>query len=364
MPTSSFNREQPSKSSQRLYWACQLTGWLAFAVVELLFALAVHPGRAPAEEWAKGWAIAALDGLVATHLLYLYARRRRWLAQPGHKLILRLALAIPLTAAFLNTSDWIRNSLSSHTGSPIPLIFPMVLFTWGNWIIVLVAWTAMYGAIHEFRQRRRREVQGLRMEVATQQAQLRSLRAQLNPHFLFNCLNGLREMILEDGQRAQRMVEQLSALLRYSLRTNHAELVPFAQEVGAVKEYLALEMIRFEQRLQVRWNIAVEACGAPVPPMLLQSLVENALKHGIACRPQGGEIVISADVQRGELQLEVQNTGTIGNTAADGVGLRNARQRLDLLYGAGAKLALEDTGAGRVRARVNLPMPPPARISH
>jgi len=228
-------------------------------------------------------------------------------------------------------------------------------------MIVLGGWTTLYVMIHEFRGRRAREMRALRLEMMVQEAQLRGLRAQLNPHFFFNCLNSLREVIAENPERAQDMVTQLSALLRYALESNQSELVPLSDEIQAVKDYLALESIRFEERLRVQWSVAKEACTVRVPPMLLQTLVENALKHGIARRPQGGDVAIHARLAAAELQLEVVNSGEISAAVSPAaVGLKNAQERIKLLYGDRASMLLENAGNGQVRALIKLPLSSPA----
>lgn len=347
--------------SRKIYWLCQAGGWLAFALIEFLFSMSgqhapAHPTRLAAE-----WTLAAFDGLLGTHLLYLHMKRQHWLQWPGSTVLLRFLFVIPFLAAILDSLDWFYGSLlQSEPAMHFPVYVPLIFLTWGNWTIVLVSWTALYLAIHEFRQRRERELRGLRIELVAQEAQLRALRAQLNPHFLFNCLNGLREMIEVDHGRAQVMVEQLSALLRYSLQTNQREMVSLAEEIRAVEDYLALESIRFEERLHVRWDISPEARQIKLPPMLLQTLVENALKHGIASRLQGGEIVITACTLLEELKLEVTNSGTIGTSQPTiGVGLKNAKERLNLLYGQRASLSLDDAGDDCVSAVVLLPLVPP-----
>src|SRR5260370_34576671 len=134
------------------------------------------------------------------------------------------------------------------------------LVSWLSDLFLFALWLTIYLAVHEFRIRRIAEVNALRMELVAQEAQLRGLRAQLNPHFLFNCLNSLRELIVENPRRAQTMVTQLSGLLRYSLQSDHTEQVLLEDEIQAVKDYLALETIRFEHRLHVNWNIATDAC--------------------------------------------------------------------------------------------------------
>jgi LytS/YehU family sensor histidine kinase len=298
-------------------------------------------------------------GLPGTHLLYLCIRRRQWLQMTGGRLMLRLLSATTLLAAILAGIEAVVRARLLHDPMYHPTDPRWMLLGWIGWMVVVSLWTTLYVTIHEFRGRRAREMRSLRLEMMVQQAELRGLRAQLNPHFLFNCLNGLREVIAEDPERAQLMVTQLSALLRYSLQSNQPETVPLADEIRAVKDYLALEEIRFEERLQVGWSVAPEACDARVPPMLLQTLVENALKHGIAHRPQGGEVAIHARVAGEQLELDVINSGEIDcEPSPDAVGLKNAQEMIRLLYGDRASLGLEEAADGRVRARLRLPIAP------
>jgi hypothetical protein len=346
-------------SSRKVYWLCQLGGWTALALYQSSAGVSDSTDHLPPPTVAIAEPLfSALYGLIVTHLLYLYLRRRGWLQKLGPRLALRLAAVILLLSAGLNALDLSSIYLLDHWFAfHLPFDRRIVLLSLGSWIVVMVAWMALYLAIHELRRRRSQDVRALRMEVMAQEAQLRGLRAQLNPHFLFNCLNSLREMVVENPQRAELMVTQLSDLMRYALQSNQGELVALASEVQAVRDYLALETIRFEERLRVTWDIADEALDLRVPPMLLQTLVENALKHGIAPRPQGGDIKIVARHQSSGIQLEVVNSGRIsrGETAG-GVGLCNARERLHLLYGQRAQLRLEDADDDHVRAMVKLPL--------
>lgn len=347
-----------ASGGRRIYWLCQLGGWAAFATIEFLFSLTAHPPEHSRWVVGAGWAIAGSDGMLATHLLYLYMHRKQWLEQSGINLLIRFVLALPAMAVVLDAIDWIVGFLmAGRSASRLAITGPLVFLTWGNWAIVLAAWASLYLALHEFRQRRVRELDGLRMKVMVQQAQLRGLRAQFNPHFLFNCLNGLREMIEENPSRAQNMVELLSGLLRYSLQPHQAELVPLADEVRAVEDYLELETIRFDERLTVHWDIAPETVTIPLPPMLLQTLVENALNHGIARRPQGGFVAIATRINGAQMSVEVTNSGSLSlNESRDGVGLRNARERLRLLYGGRAELEVANAASEQVRAVVKIPV--------
>jgi len=352
--TTSANEQQVA--SGKLYWRCQFGGWLAFGLVQMSPVLLYNNGRMRVWQLLAPVILKIVLGLGGTHVLYLCIRQRQWLQMSGGRLTLTLLTAVALLAAILTSVEAFVNSRLPHDAMYRPSDPRRMFLGWIGWMIVLSLWTTLYVMIHEFRGRRAREMRSLRLEMMVQEAQLRGLRAQLNPHFLFNSLNGLREVIAENPERAQLMVTQLSALLRYALQSNQSEMVPLADEIRAVKDYLALEQIRFEERLRIQWSVAGEASNALVPPMLLQTLVENALKHGIAQRPEGGDVTIHARLNGPELELQVLNSGSIhGDTPSNAVGLKNAQEMIKLLYGDRASLVLEDATDGFVRARVRLP---------
>ncbi len=211
---------------------------------------------------------------------------------------------------------------------------------WGNAInmlLALVLWSAIYISIVNVRMK----------QAATQalaSSQLETLIQQLNPHFLFNMLNNIRALILEDPHKAREALAQLSDMLRYSLHQFKFNKVPFQEELLVVEEYLSLCKIQFEQRLQYQFEIEEEVRSTLIPRMLLQLCVENAIKHGISQLPEGGTIKISASRIQNQLRLSISNpipqtaqVQGITENQNNGVGLRNIRDRLKLLYPKAAK---------------------------
>ncbi len=233
-------------------------------------------------------------------------------------------------------------------GQPASLVW-----LWMGVIGATSVWTILYVALTGQRRSREKEV---RLQLAVREAELRALEAQINPHFLFNCLNSIRGLVVENPPLAQDMITRLANILRYNLQRDLAHTVPLASEVEVVTDYLALESVRLEERLKVRMTIEPEAAGVPIPPMLLQSLVENAVKYGIAPLPAGGELLVSARLDGDALVLEVDNPGRLADTHPDatGVGLANTRERLRILYGSRASLRLENRD-GSVAATVLVP---------
>jgi LytS/YehU family sensor histidine kinase len=174
---------------------------------------------------------------------------------------------------------------------------------------------------------------------------------------LFNALNGIRGLVAEDPGKAQEAITRLAKLLRVALGSVTADTVPLSRELEVVGDYLAVEAVRLDDRLAVKLDIGTDALDVLVPAMLVQTLVENGIKHGIARRTDGGEIAVTARCDAGALEVSVSNTASDGAfEGGDGVGLANAHERLQLLFGDRASLSLDRSDAARTVARVRIPI--------
>lgn len=197
-----------------------------------------------------------------------------------------------------------------------------------------------------------------RLQTRLDQAQLQALKLQLQPHFLFNTLNTITALVHRDPGAAERMVSGLSELLRFSLGTAGEQEVPLERELEVTRHYLDIQQVRFQDRLSVSIDVDAEAPRAYVPNLLLQPLVENALKHGIGPRAAAGRIAIAARRRNGVLTLEVRDDG-IGERAdvprREGVGLGNSRARLQSLYGAGHRFEAGAAPSGGFRVYIEIP---------
>jgi LytS/YehU family sensor histidine kinase len=229
-----------------------------------------------------------------------------------------------------------------------------------NWTAVFIAWLVIYFTALAVREHRSAQLKQSELARALQLAELRLLKSQLNPHFLFNALNTVRSLIADNPARAQDAVTRLAKTLRYTLTSPQDELVTLSQELDIVADYLELESMRFEERLRIELHVPDDAAGVQIPVMLLQTLVENAIKHGIAQLPSGGLVRVSATVQSEMLVLEVENPRPPARvrTSQEGVGLQNARDRLRLLFGARARLDLDLSQPSVTTARLRIPVNP------
>jgi signal transduction histidine kinase len=237
-----------------------------------------------------------------------------------------------------------------------------------SWLMTTIPWgTFMYfttlGCVYAFTyfvEAKERESQAARLSAQVAEARLGALRMQLHPHFLFNSLNAITVLVRDqETAAASRMLELLSDVLRQVLRSDQSHEVTLADELAFLRRYLAIEQVRFSDRLEVRFDVADDLLGATVPEFLLQPLVENALRHGIASRADGGVVEISARRDNDTLILTVADNGSGAEPAhqanGNGLGLANIRERLTTLYGPKAIVTLEQkAGAGTI-ATVMIP---------
>lgn len=235
-----------------------------------------------------------------------------------------------------------------------------------SWILTSLPWSVfMYftvlGCVYAFtyyREVREREAHEVRLAAQLAEAQLGALRMQLNPHFLFNSLNAITVLVRDRNTRdASRMLELLSGVLRQVLQSGKREEVALAEELQFIEQYLAIEQVRFSDRLEVIWSIAPAVRDALVPEFILQPLVENAVRHGIAKRSETGTIEITAQAEDGKLVLRVRDNGPGYKPESDaGVGLANTLTRLETLFGTAGQLQLLNAEGGGTIATVRFPL--------
>src|ERR1700722_14456342 len=341
------------KNRNTSYWACQIGGWAAFSLLGATTA-AMESGWRPSI--VIGYLLFFLYSVSFTHLLRLLALRRGWTNLTPARAFARLSLGAKLiatiqTALVVGVYSAIEKSLGVWR-QPSSIVY---MFLWLT--VVANIWVILYFSITSLRHTREVRRNETQMKLALSEAELRALESQLNPHFLFNCLNSIRGMVSEDPPQAQDMITRLANILRYNLQRDRHHTVSLASEVEIGSDYLALESIRFESRLRVRIDIEDAAREVPVPPMLLQTLVENAIKHGVEDLPSGSEISIRASLENSLLRIAVENAGALTEPLASStqVGLTNARERLRILYGERATLQLAPKPNGRVAATLLIP---------
>ncbi|SDH74340.1 histidine kinase [Janthinobacterium sp. YR213] len=330
------------------YWTFQLAGWGALTLFN-----SVYGGSTQLRIVVTIASWGSLGGLLLSHLWHGVLRRRGWAANGlrWQRIVPSLIVLAAIQTASVATAFHVMYPPDTIRG--IAWLPGALLF----WFGVFLTWTVFYFTALSLRRASRFEAEALRLEVLAKDAQLRALQAQVNPHFFFNSLNSVRALIFEDREAAAHMIDQLANLMRHALQSSQHATVPLAAELEAVRAYLAIEQSRFEERLRVSFDIPPGLELVRVPPMALQTLVENAVKYGVEASADGGDIRIAARRGAGmdTLQIEVANTGRLRSASGStGIGLRNARQRLQLACGERASLELCEH-AGWVHATIHLP---------
>ncbi len=341
-----MSSDRPGTGRMLLYWSLQAISWGGYFSVAAVEMYAVSKRLVVLAVWL----VIMLGHLAGSHALRLIMRRNRWLSLPGPKLTARLLPTVALLAMAVDlcvSPAAIAAGIATYR-EQASMYWYYVLASF----ILLSLWSFCYIAFVRYRAK---SWQSLQLEASLQEAELRALKSQVNPHFLFNCLNNVRSLVAEDSEKAREMLLRLSGLLRYSLEAGREEKVTLDQELSIVRAYLELEKLHFESRLSWAIEADDEAMRALVPPMLVQQLVENAIKHGISKQPGDGEVLIRARMHSGRLEVKVENTGRLVEPLSPGFGIANARERLQLLCGANSTLRLEDIAKGRVAATAEIP---------
>ncbi len=342
----------------RAYWLCQAAGWSP------IFALQLFTAFSKGRYAATLPILATLAGfLVSTHLYRVYLIRLRCENHSWPALIWRVLLGLVVAAVALTLLTAILSYYNNEGLAPEERFSYLSFF---GIFFVLIAWLSLYFGINYYRSYQQSTIARLQLEAAVKDAELRLLRSQVDPHFLFNSLNTLRALISQNPAVARDAVTQLAEVLRTSLLSQTRYTQPLSAELEHAENYLALEKLRFESRLHFQTEITREALACHLPAMLLQTLVENAIKYGISTREAGGRIHLRAHTQDTELYLTLSNPGTLNPAGAStGLGLKNARARLAHLFGLTASLTLAQTSADEVTVTLRLPahlQPPPITL--
>ncbi len=343
------------------YWLGQIAFWGLFAAFLLTNNLAdTSRKETVAQVWETNL-VAMVLGIVVSHLfrvglIGLRARAKGWWMFLGGFVPLSLVTGAAANSILFTLGAIFEPDMMLEKGLP-PTVTDYFAGA-GFFSALLTVWAGFYLGYCYYRGYREGVMDRLRLQAEVKEAELRTLKAQVNPHFLFNSLNTLRSMIPTELDRPREAVTLLAELLRATLTLGDRTTVSIAEEVETVENYLALERLRFERRLRIRSQVDPTARLLPIPPLLLQTLVENAVKFGVGRHSEGGEVAYEVAVRDAALVLRVTNNGKLGLSGgrSTGVGLANARARLLNLFGPAATLALSQADADTVLAEVRIPV--------
>jgi two-component sensor histidine kinase len=355
--------------SSTQFWMFQIAGWACLSVVSY-FSLNLWYDQPELSYLAHNLLQSVLGVLVSSPLRLIY--RRVWNDSMALRTVY-ISIAVLLFASLWSVLRLaLFQAITGETG---------LWSDFGGWlfpsIFIFMCWTALYHGFKYYRlvdiehaallrmasDRNNQAAKAAQAESTAREAQLEMLRYQLNPHFLFNTLNAVQSLVAtQQTRRATEMIAALSEFLRYSLYTDSKKLVSVDHELDALRMYLLIEQARFGERLKIKINASEDAREQQIPSMLLQPLVENAIKYAIARSEKGGTLEINAYCADSQLNIDVRDSGAQAEQptvlGAPGVGLRNIQRRLEAYYGDAQCLELQPLAAGGMQASIRLPLGP------
>lgn len=341
-------------NKQKLYWSLQIGGWSLYAIVQIAASIIAAGGLGVSSQRIIFLAYEAIFCLIVSHIYRHYINKWRWLGLGMTRLIPKAILSVFVLGLVMY---FLRIPISL----PLRLFSMEVAFDPQNilglslyYAIIFFLWSALYFIYNYFE----RYNKSLKLEAHARAIELNNLKSQLNPHFIFNALNSIRALVDENPAKSKLAINQLSSILRNSLVADKRGLTRFKDELKVVKDYLGLEHIRFEERLQTEFIIDPQSKDFLVPPLMIQTLVENGIKHGISRLTEGGLIQIKTSIVNDRLNIQIRNSGQYMNgvkRTTGGMGLENTKQRLKLIYGDAASFRILTENDSFVLTEITIP---------
>ncbi|HSW55346.1 MAG TPA: histidine kinase [Ignavibacteriaceae bacterium] len=346
-------------SRKQIYWISQITGWYLFIGINLFIISSFEELT-----WQRVlvWIFLGFLGIVFTHLLRGIIRKKNWLNLPIKNTIPRILTSSIISGiiiyALVFAASYLAGTFKQEEYNFARLVAGII-----NTSILILLWCLIYYVVHYMENYKKKEIESLIWEAAVKDYELKTLKSQLNPHFMFNAMNSIRALIEEDPESAKVAITKLSNILRYSLQMERMERVPLEDEIETVKNYLDLERIRFEDRLKYKLDIEKSTQKIEIPPMMIQTLVENGIKHGVAKRTEGGEIHLKSKLlttsNGSKLKIEIRNSGHFSEEQlknSSGFGVSNTKHRLNLLFGDDAHFSIMNENGNTVLAEIEIPI--------
>ena len=339
-------------NKDKLYWTLQIGGWLLYALIQIVSSV-LASGNVSYKRMVFLLYEAFLC-LIFTHLFRYFLSHRKWLNFSLPKLIPGILIGV-----------WLLGFIVYFLRMPASLLLgifdPRVAFDLSKifgltsiYALIFFLWSVLYFTYHYFE----RYNLSLKYDASMVEIELNNLKSQLNPHFIFNALNSIRALVDENPLKSKQAINQLSNILRNSLATEKKGLTNFEDEMKTVKDYLGLESIRFEERLKTEFELHPSSQNFLVPTFMIQTLVENGIKHGISKLTSGGIIQIKTFVENNRLRIQIRNSGhfTIRNSREkEGLGLKNTEKRLKLFYGSEAAFSIVNEKDNFVLTEIIIP---------
>lgn len=338
-------------NKKTIYWICQLFGWGLFITLQaIFFSFTNSLGLADFLNYFFWYlfAIGLTHGFRQIILKYKLVRiklsRQLLTVISGSSAMAIIFVGLQFIVARITLGNSAVFSFESAANSI-------------NFAFVFFLWNLIYFSYQYIENYKKAEIDNLRYKAAMNEAELNNLKSQLNPHFMFNAMNSIRALIQENPEKAKEAITMLSNILRNTLQLEKNKLIPLEDEISLVQDYLSLEKIRYEQRLNYTIEISESALTKKVPALMLQTLVENGIKHGISKLEDGGEIELRAACKNERLEILILNSGKLNQNPEEthsGLGIKNTIQRLRIIFGEEASFTLKNSNE-KVCCKLEIP---------
>ncbi len=338
-------------NKKNIYWYCQIFGWSFFVIINSIFLGLSY--QTTVKDYLFYFFTMPI-GIAISHVYRLLIIKYKIL---NCKIPVQLFLIVFFSFIKAGIFFFMTVGLSRLFGLvKTDLSYVYISSSVINFTVVFCLWNVIYFGFQYFQNYKRTEINSLRYLAASKESELNNLKAQLNPHFMFNSMNSIRALIDEDPAKAKVAVTQLSNILRTTLLMDKGKEIVLKDEINLVNDYLNLEHIRYEERLSYDFKIAEDVQNCMIPPFMIQTQVENAIKHGISKLPGNGNIIIEAFKLLDVLKIKVSNTGKLNtDKPLTGIGFKNSIQRLELLYGNHGEIFINEVN-NFVVVEINIPL--------
>ncbi|WMN07969.1 histidine kinase [Marivirga arenosa] len=335
-----------------LYWTLQIVGWTAYGLLNISLA---HFGGSFSKEQTLGQLILVPFYIIITHIYRIFIIRNGWLKIIIQKLVVRVIIACFVLSIINYAFLFLMTTFLGFFDPAFDLNPKVIFLNILAYLILFFLWSLVYFMYHYVENYNR----SLKFDAAMNEIELNNLKSQLNPHFIFNALNSVRALVDEDPAKAKNSITQLSNILRNSLILDKKRLINFNDELNTVIDFLALEKIRYEERLTTEFIIHPDSYKYQVPPLMIQTLVENGIKHGISSLTNGGRLSIETEiVEKNCLNINIRNSGHFKldkRKKNKGFGIENTKQRLKLIFDKEASFSIKNESEGTVLTTVKIP---------
>lgn len=338
---------------EKLYWIFQIVGWSMYGLATLLIYSFVQEEVSVTIYIGEVFQVAFY--ILSTHVLRLLIKNGDWISGSWSKLTFKVLASITVMSVanylFLLLMSFALGTINNQDFQLVNVFISIIAPS-----MMYFLWSLIYLTFHYFQWYNK----SLQYEAAINEMELNYLKSQLNPHFIFNALNSIRALVDENPKKSKDAITHLSTILRNSLILDKKKLIPLSQEIKTVKDYLALETIRFEERLKTKFDVPKETLKFYVPPMMIQTLIENGIKHGISRLTKGGIIELKTEIQNNQLVIKIFNSGQYlpgekKSRNSTGFGLENTQKRLNILYAGKAFFKIENVAEDTVLTQIRIP---------